>query len=123
MALPDVDDFRARFPEFADTADAAIELAIEDAGDEVDEEVWMEKDYAKGVLFLAAHFLIAAGSQGETTEDGGVAVKSESLGRFSVTYDNGVQSSSSSGDDFDSTEYGKRYIRLLGRNSKRLLIV
>lgn len=123
MAIPSVEDFRERFPEFAETANEAIELAIEDAGDEVDEDVWMEKDYAKGVLYLAAHFLLNYGMQAESTEDsGGGLVKSESLGRFSITYDNGASAKSST-DALDATDYGARYKRLINRNSKRLLIV
>lgn len=125
MALPSISDFRTRFPEFADTGDPAITLAIADAGKEVDDAVWMEKYYSDGVLFLAAHFLTGSNTQAEETEDGGGGglVRSESLGRFSVTYDNGSSSSGSLQDELMSTEYGLRYKRLLKKNSKRLLIV
>jgi len=117
MALPSVDDFRERFPEFEDTSDENIEFALSDAGDEVDADVWMTKDYANGVMFLAAHFLTAATTQSTTITEGEF-IKSESIGRISTTYGDPTKSS-----DYTSSEYGNRYTRLLRRNSQRILIV
>src|SRR6185295_7053361 len=93
MPLPSVDDFRERFPEFETTSDEAIELAIDDAGDEISEEIWMEKDYSNGVLFLAAHFLVAGTTQAGATTEGGY-VRSESIGRISTSYGDQVMSAS-----------------------------
>lgn len=135
MALPTADDFLERFPEFSEADEDKITLAIEDAGDEVDANIWMTKDYAKGVLFLAAHFLVSGTTQAELIEEGGGTgssggsgdIASESLGRFSVSYDTSSESSSSSSssDELDLTEtvYGQRYLHLLRRNNLRLLIV
>lgn len=139
MALPSVDDFRERFPEFSEATDEAIEIAIDDAGDEIDEDVWMAKYYPKGVLFLAAHFLAVGATQAELVEDGGGTgsggsasgeIASESLGRFSVSYDTSTSTSSktsaganSSGLlDLSITAYGQRYKDMLQRNNPRMLI-
>jgi len=123
MAVPSVDDFRERFPEFASTDDEVIELAINDASTEVDEDIWRASDYGPGVLFLAAHFLVAASQQSTfiTSSGGEPAIKSESIGRLSTTYGDSVTSGSSEG--MSSTEYGSRYMRLLRRNAPRILIV
>ena len=118
MALPTVDDFRERFPEFEERSDEEIEMAISDAGDEISESVWMEKDYANGVLFLAAHFMTAGIAQGEFITDGGPPIKAESIGRLSTTYGDPAKSG-----DYTSTNYGNRYLRLLRRNVPRLLVV
>lgn len=137
MALPDADDFLARFPEFSEADEDKITLAIIDAGNEVDSNIWMSKDYASGVLFLAAHFMTMDATQAELIEDGGGTgssggsgeISSKSIGRFSIDYDTGSESSSSNSDsktdplDLFETIYGRRYLNLLRRNNLRLLIV
>ena len=138
MALPSVSDFRDRFPEFSEASDAAITTAIDDAGDEIDEDIWMTKYYPKGVLFLAAHFLAIGATQAELVEDGGGTgsggsssggIASESLGRFSVSYDTSQSTSNSSASsgsgllDLTLTAYGQRYLDMVKRNNPRLLIV
>lgn len=139
MALPSVSDFRTRFPEFSEATDEAIELAIDDAGDEIDEDIWMTKYYAKGVLYLAAHFLAVNATQAELVEAGGgtgsggstSSISSESLGRFSVSYGTSTSSSTSSTSagedsgllDLSITSYGQRYKDMLQRNNPRMLIV
>jgi Protein of unknown function (DUF4054) len=117
MALPTVDEFRERFPEFDETSDELIEFALADAGDGISDTIWMEKDYANGVMFLAAHFLTAGTTQSEVITSG-ESIRSESIGRISTTYGDAAKSS-----DYASTEYGNRYLRLLRRNAPRMAVV
>ncbi len=53
---PDLATFRALYPEFASVADAAVQVQLTVAGDELDQGAW-GLCYAKAVLTYAAHML------------------------------------------------------------------
>lgn len=55
-AMPTVVDFKARFPEFADTAPETITAFMNAATLWVDES-WFERDYPYAIIYLAAHYL------------------------------------------------------------------
>jgi len=48
--------FRTRFPEFDETPDAAVDLALTDASLEVNDDVWSTLT-DKGVAYIAAHMI------------------------------------------------------------------
>ena len=109
MAL--IDDFKARFPEFA-TATVDTYLPIL-------EPVWpcyynrtYEACVQEAVLNLVAHLLVMETSSGSSSSQ---QVASKSVGSVSVSY---VQPEQTGGDlraMFSSTKYGQRFLLLAGR--------
>lgn len=128
--LPTDQQFKARFPIFADTDDDVVSAMIVEASGSVD-KTWVEHDYQPAIMYLAAHLLATDNSaDGEMVEigaAGGGTVASESFGGgLSVSYASPVtnsQSSLSSDDEFGTTVYGRRYLALLNRNRGGPLVV
>jgi Protein of unknown function (DUF4054) len=131
--FPTVDDFRAKFPEFADLDDAYIQILLDDAGRAVD-QTWTEGDYTNAILFLAAHYheldLMATTASDATAEGvpAGQTITSEHIGPISISYGKtGAGTSSGSGgahaSTLDSTVYGQRYQDLLIKNIPAVLVI
>jgi Protein of unknown function (DUF4054) len=130
--FPTVDDFRAKFPEFADLDDAYIQVLLDDAGRAVD-QTWTEGDYTNAILFLAAHYheldLMASAGSDAPAEGvpAGQTITAEHIGPISVTYGkaNGGASSSTGAhaSSLDSTVYGQRYQDLLIKNIPAVLVI
>src|SRR5260370_21291759 len=94
---------RLKFTEFNDPVgvpDAEIEFAIEEAGRYVD-NTWLPKDKDLGQMYLAAHYLMVWISRQESAS--GQQVKSEVIGRMSITYATPVQATDLSIDDLTTT--------------------
>ena len=74
----DLAAFRARFPEFADSADALVERSLEDAA-----LIHSVRDAA--TLYCAAHLLtLAVGRAGEDGAEGRSEIRSEGSGPAAV---------------------------------------
>ena len=119
--VPTVADFRARFPSFATTSDEEIQIAIDDASDMVD-ETWLEKDFQKAILFLAAHYLTISSAEVAGAIGDEQTIASESFGPISVSYAK-TETGSGNGSSFATTGYGRRYLELLGLNFPAILVV
>jgi len=111
------EQFRARFPQFADSVeypDATIEMYIGDTELTMgtDENFWNGKyDYAQ--YYLTAHFLVSgeALEAGQTSANVG-PITSKSAGGVSVTRGAVAKDRSDEDDYFLSTAYGQRYIQI-----------
>lgn len=125
MASITVEEFRARFPEFAVVAnhsDAFIQIRIDDTECEMSEAAW-GCFFARGQAYLVAHYIAisemtAAGgagsgsSSGQQTHNG---IASETEGDTSVTYkgtSSGVMSGAGKDELLASTLYGQQHIEL-----------
>ncbi len=114
VTIPTAVSIKSRFPEFADTADAVVEFAIEEARLEVGSN-WTT-GYNLAIVYLVAHYVAcsnAASASAGTGDDGDIA--SESIGRFSISYATAANADAVHSDK-SSTSYGRRYVELLGRN-------
>ena len=122
------DDFIARFPIFADAEQTQLDALLLEAQGIVT-TTWRAADYKPAILYYMAHMLALDGSQ----EDGEVAVgpsgagqiiASESISGMSVSYFNSAASrSSKSESDYATTEYGRRFARLLDLNFYGPLVI
>lgn len=102
-----VDDVIERIPAL-DGQDDQIELILPEALRCVGED-WDEDDAKLAVIYMTAHLLQAE----EGASDGtGQAISSESFGPMSVSYATPSEQTS----DYKSSEWGRRYLRLLRRN-------
>lgn len=118
---PTVDDFKTRFPEI-DAEDDQIQIAIDDAADMVD-ETWLEKDFQKAILFLAAHYVTINAPEEAGAIGDEQSIASESFGPISVSYQKTEAGASSPGTTFGTTGYGRRYLELLKLNFPGILVV
>jgi hypothetical protein len=122
-----VDDFTARFPNLADTDEVVIQACLDEAARSVDDSWLSQTDYTGGLLYLAAH-LVATDNSTEGTSvtigAGGGGVASESFGGMSISYDKsaGVNDAASKS-QWGSTEYGRRFYRLLKLNKPAIVSI
>ena len=122
--LPTADQFRTRFPEFAEEEDARLDALILEASGQVDTS-WVEADYQPAIMYLAAHLLAGDNAAAEESESGGSGdgnISSENFGPLSVSYDNS-SSNSDSQSGYTSTSYGRRYLALLKKNKPAILAI
>jgi len=108
---PTVDDFRDRFPEFADGTeytDEQIQFALDEAGRQVD-ETWTEGDYEAAILHLAAHTMLGGIVGVDAGADEGI--KSLSIGPLSLAFEGRVSLT-----DYSTSSYGQVYSSLRRRN-------
>lgn len=118
FVVPNVDGFKAQFPEFADVDDTAVQVALDQAGQFVDSS-WGDSQTA-GQMYLAAHFMVL----GQQPDDTGVGrvVTSESIGRISVSY--ATQSAAgAAGGQLGSTTYGLIFNNMLTQQGSGIAIV
>lgn len=120
MTLPTATEFKARHIRFDAVADATVSAYLAEAGRSVDVDVWVENDYADGVMYLAAHLLEIEGAvapTGKTLGTAGAVVK-QKAGSVEITREAVKTTGASRYDDlYGSTSYGKRYLELAGRNT------
>lgn len=100
---PTASDLKARFPAFADVADATIEQWIGDAARVVDES-WPEASYAPAKMAHAAHMMIEVGVL--TTGAIPAGVTSFKSGTFSAS----VSEELAGATGLASTSYGRQFI-------------
>jgi len=114
VTVPTATSIKLRFPEFRDVDDSVVEFAIEEARLGVSSG-W-SVGYNVALAYLAAHYVasaVAASESGGTGSDGAIA--SESIGRMSISYRQGVNANAAQ-DDLTSTSYGRKYQELVDRN-------
>lgn len=104
-------DFKVRFPEFDSIVNARVQLFLDDAQGELDEDAW-DTAYERGVFYLAAHLL----AQGEATASGvnpagvlplsSAAVDGESIGFARAAL------SGQTSQYWQATQYGIEFMRM-----------
>lgn len=108
--------FRARFPEFAGVADPTVQVYIDDAVSDLDQNIWGDTTIAdRATSFLAAHRLATEldSAGGATTGQVG-ALQSASADGVSSSYV--MPQNLSSGDlALWATSYGQRFLDLRRR--------
>jgi len=108
-----------KFPEFADQEDQTIEFAIEEATRNVD-DTWLPKDQTLAIMYYAAHILEIVISRAESGT--GQLIRSETIGRMSITYATPDQNPKSF-DDLTSTVYGTRFRDLVIKNFPAVAVI
>ena len=128
--LPTVEDFFARYPEFADEDQEYIELLLEEALLFVGPS-WIEDHRKTAILALMAHTLYVERQAAEALNTGGVSeltggitsgpITRQTVGPLSVMYKgysrsgadtSGAGAGSPSTAGFDATVYGQQYLTL-----------
>lgn len=106
--VPNVDAFKAQFPEFESVDDTTVQIALDQAGQFVDSS-W-GKSQTAGQMYLAAHFMVL----GQSSTDTGIGrvVTSETIGRISISYATG-SAAAASGSALTSTSYGLVFQNML----------
>jgi hypothetical protein len=119
ITLPSSVNMKMRFPEFADVEDTTIEFAIEEASGGVDDS-WLDRDKTLAVMYLAAHYLMVSIQRSESAT--GQSIRSETIGRMSITYDSAGAVNADAG-DLGSTQYGTRYLDMLRGNKPPIMVI
>lgn len=118
---PTHNEFKERFPRFLTVSKAIVDDAIEEAERVVDSS-WLESDYQKAIMFLAAHYLTMEGHPNESRAvDTPGGITSEKLGDASVTYGSATGTKEGQS-DYNQTQYGRRFQELLQRNVGGVLV-
>ena len=116
MAFPiDATSLQLRFPEFQYQDPARIQFAIEEASLIMDPTTWIPEYYVLAFSYLAAHYLMVAiqREQSGTNQQ----ITSEKIGSdFSVTYAQPAQPDPSDRSDYNTTDYGIRFVQLMRIN-------
>jgi hypothetical protein len=117
---PTVEEFKIRFPVYADVPDATVQAALDEAGTMVDDTWVSQADYTAGYMLYTAH-LLALDGYGTSTETllyGFASIKMGplQLDRFKTGGDSVYGS-------IGSTSYGARYLSLVQRNHPPVLVV
>ena len=113
-------NMKLRFPEFADVPDAQIEFAIEEASRAID-TTWLEKDRLTAWMYLAAHYVMV--SLQRAASGTGQEIASERFADFTLTYRESKLENPGDLDDYDSTAYGKRFVKLARLNHPPIMVI
>jgi hypothetical protein len=130
---PTAADFLARFPSFSEVAPSALNAILAEAVNAVG-ATWTERDRPLAVMYLAAHLLAGEGFgvAGGGPGGGGAAVtgpvRRRKVGDVETEFSGvsrlgGGSSSGGAAAEFQTTVYGKRYLRLLRLNHPGPLVV
>ncbi|EQC1411726.1 DUF4054 domain-containing protein [Providencia rettgeri] len=106
--------FLTRYPEFTKTEQPRIELALQDASNQMSRKVW-GKLYEQGQHALAAHLLYQSGALTRSGHSNGKPIQtatSKSAGGLSVGYSAPDAGFGANHDGYASSSYGQEYIRL-----------
>jgi len=106
---PTATEFKTRHSAFSAVDSDYIDAIIAEAVRYVDTS-WFEEDYQPAVMHLTAHMLMCEGAIGGVSTAGVLA--SQAIGDASESYDNSKPSVS----DYQSTTYGRAFLRLLRVN-------
>ncbi|CAQ85200.1 MULTISPECIES: DUF4054 domain-containing protein [Photorhabdus] len=118
-------EFLIRYPEFAKVDILRIEIALQDAANQVSSKVW-GKLYEQGFHALAAHLLYVSGALTKSGNSNGKPVQiatSQSAGGLSVGYSSPDSGFSANHDGYASSTYGQAYLRLRKLVSRHMLVV
>jgi len=105
-------EFKARYPEFASTADAVVAAVIADADPFFDVTRWGDF-YAQGLAAFTAHELTiaAAAALGDASALDAAAISQKRVGDVSVSYSVTMMQAGVD-DPYQRTRYGQRYASL-----------
>lgn len=104
--------FKARFTEYAATADARIDIFIADAVALLNETYWGTQ-YDLGLYYLSAHYLYLADKSAAGSKLNSGPVASKAVDGVSISYTN-TTSTDETDDYYRSSAYGQRYLALRG---------
>ncbi|EDJ8987702.1 DUF4054 domain-containing protein [Salmonella enterica subsp. diarizonae] len=107
-------EFTVRYPEFASVAPARIEVALQDAANQMSRKVW-NRLYEQGLHALAAHLLYAAGALTPSGSSNGKplqTITSRSVAGVSLGYSAPDAGFVASHDGYGSSSFGQEYLRL-----------
>ena len=113
--------FRARFPVFGEAPDEQVQLILAEASTRVG-TTWKDTDYQPAILYLTAHLLATDASQeGDAVgvgSSGGGGIASESFGGMSISYAGGGPTTNWGAVRafYETTEYGRRFYRIMKNN-------
>jgi len=119
---PTIADLKVRFPAFASVGDPLLTLVLNEAIGAIGPE-WLERDRAPAQLYYAAHMLASEGAA-----DGGISavagpVKRDKVGDVETEFASVTSGAVGDTAAFGSTEYGRRYLRLLRLNFPGVAVV
>lgn len=130
-----VNEFKARFPEFAAVSNALIQLILEEAIPMAGTS-WVERDRKPAIMYYTAHLLALQGEPQRTAAGSGGAgqsaltgpMKRRRVGDVEVEYAGSGSSSGGSGMGpgdmaLSSTPYGRQYIAIRNRNFAGIMAV
>lgn len=126
---PTIEEFKARFPSFANVPADVLEAVFNEALGSVG-DTWTERDRPLAVMYLAAHLLASEGygvsEAGDGAGGGGAAIlgpaRKRKVGDVEVEFagvsrlGGGSTGAGSITSGFLTTVYGQRYLRLLRLN-------
>ncbi|MDC9606856.1 DUF4054 domain-containing protein [Xenorhabdus griffiniae] len=118
-------DFLTRYPEFANVDKHRIELALQDAADQISSKVW-RRLYEQGRQALAAHLLYVSGALTRSGNNNGKPVQiamSKSAGGLSIGYSAPDAGFTANHEGYASSTYGQEYLRLRKLVSRHMLVV
>lgn len=112
--VPTAADLVARYPAFAQVAEATIGVHIGDASVSAVDTTWPEELYAPAIAAKAAHemALLGLGEQSEAAGYAAAGVTSIRSGNFQASFSGGSVDRVTRG-ALDATPYGRTYKRLL----------
>jgi hypothetical protein len=115
--VPTAANLKAKYPAFADVADATVDVHLADASTTAVDTSWREADYAPAIMAFAAHrmALLDIGAHGQAASFARQGVTSYRSGSYGVSFDADKAKAAASG-TLDATPYGQEYKRLLGAN-------
>lgn len=113
---PTPDDLKARYPAFADVADATVQVYLDDTVTSVDGS-WREADYIPAKVAKAAHemALVGIGKRSEAEGWAAAGLNRIQSGNFNASFSD-AKVSAASGGTLKATPYGQAYLRILKRN-------
>lgn len=112
---PTVDEFVERFSQFEGQEDK-IELILPEARRYVSDR-WIEEDTKMAIMYMTAHLLVTETAAEENSVSGGpVAAESFSIAGISESVSYAASAISGQLAEFQSTEYGRRYVTLFKRS-------
>lgn len=125
---PTAADLKARFPEFASVADATLELILAEAIGQVG-DTWLERDRRPAQLYLAAHMLAMEGEPARSMGSGTVGgvtgpMKSRTVGDVRTEFAGFAGAGGATTDaGYETTAYGKQFLRLLRLNFPPIAVI
>lgn len=115
-----VEQFKARFPEFAPVSDALIGMVLTETVAQIG-DTWIERDRPKAQMLLTAHTLTLEGEPGRTNTGNGVGMsgpmKRRKVGDVEVEFAGfGSSAGGSAATGYAATAYGQEFAALMRKN-------
>lgn len=116
--------FLVRYPEFANVDKARIELALQDAENQMSRKIWGNK-FEQGRDALAAHLLYVSGALTKSGHSNGnpMVATSKSAGGLSVGYANKNAGLGENYGAYGTSDYGVTYYELRKQVGVHVMVV